>query len=270
MTRRRVVWGIMLAALLAGCAPTADPNAPLPTAITDLDALATAVMLTQNAPPLPYRERISLASFEDGLERLLGWHYTVSAEFSGLYAGTNRAVESLTTVEVTYNQQTSARRVKLRAEGQLLTQGEPIETEAVQIGQDVYVRSANGCIIATGTETAAVVSAGVGQLIGGVREAVPTGTRGVINGETVYRYAFLQDALILPALSVRDGGRISLLSQELWFSADKGALIRLYLTFALENVSIFGAALPVSGQIVLRYDLTDLGQPQNISIPYGC
>lgn len=267
---RRVALALVCALVFAGCVPASDPNAPLPTAITDLDAAATAAVLTQNAPPAPYRERVRLESFEDNLDRQAGWRYVASAEFSGVYAGTNQTAEGRTTAEVSYHQATSARRVALVAEGNLLTDGTPIETEAVRIGQDVFVRAANGCAQVNGTASAALVNAGVGQLIGGVREAVPTGVRGVINGEPVYRYAFLQDALILASIAPREGGRVSLLAQELWFSADRGALVRLYLTFDVENASVLGAALPVTGQVILRYDLTELGQPQNISIPFGC
>jgi len=262
--------GMGLAALLAACAASTS-NDPLPTAITDLNAAATAIVLTENAPPRPYRERLRLDSFEDGLDQLDGWHYRVSAEFSGVFTGTTRAAEGRTTAEVSYHQRTSARRVELRAEGGLLTQAdESVDTEAVRIGQDVYLRTGSGCSSVTGTESASVVNAGVGQLIGGVREAVPSGVKGVINGEVVYRYAFLQDALTLSAIQPRDGGRVSLMSQELWFSADKGALIRLYLTFDVDNVSVFGSQLPVTGQVILRYDLSDLGLDPNISIPFGC
>lgn len=269
MTRPLAGLVVALCLTLAACTPPAA-DGPLPTAITDLDAAATAIVLTENAPPQPYRERISLPSFEDGLEFAEGWNYTVSAEFTGNYTGTSRAITSSTTAEVAYHQRTTSRRIELRAEGPLFTPGEPVVTEAVRIGQDVYVSSANTCRRADDPETAAVVEAGVGQIIGGVREAVPTGVRGTINGEPVYRYAFLQDALMLASIQPRDGGRASLMSQELWFSADKGALIRLYLTFDVDNVSLFGSQLPVTGQLILRYDLFDLGQAPNISIPFGC
>ncbi len=261
---------LMLTALFTACTSTTNDD-PLPTAITDIDAAATAIVLTENAPPPPYRERLQLESFEDGLDRLEGWRYIVSAEFTGTFTETSRNADGHTTAEVSYHQRTSARRVKLLAGGSLLTQdNQSVDTEAVRIGQDVYLRTASGCSIVTGTDSASVVNAGVGQLIGGVREAVPSGVKGVINGEAVYRYAFLQDALHLSSVQPRDGGRVSLMSQELWFSADKGALIRLYLTFDVDNVSVFGSQLPVTGQVILRYDLSDLGQDPNISIPFGC
>jgi hypothetical protein len=263
-------WVLFLTAILMGCQSDTSDD-PLPTAITNLDMAATAIVLTENAPPQPYRERLRLESFEDGLERVEGWRYVVSAELTGNFTGTSRTAEGRTTAEVSYHQRTSARRVKLRAQGNLLTpEGGVVITEAVRIGQDVYLNAANGCHIVTNMDSAAVVNAGVGQLIGGVREAVPTGTKSIINGETVYRYAFLQEALNLASVQPRDGGRVSLMSQELWFAADKGALIRLYLTFDVDNVSVFGSQLPVTGQVILRYDLTDLGQDPNINIPFGC
>lgn len=261
---------LLLLGLAAACTPPAPSDEPLPTLINDLDAFATAQVKTQNAPPPRFRDRISLPTFEFGLESLQGWRYTVIAEFEGVFAGTSRPATATTTAQVAFHQLTSARRVVLGAEGSLLTEGEPVSTEAVRIGRDVYLVADGQCSIVTDTDAAAVVDAGVGLLIGGVTEAVPEGITGVINGESVYRYAFTQAALQLASIAPKDGGSVRLINSELWFSADRAAVIRLYLTLEVENATVFGSQLPVTGQVILRYDLTDVGLDPNISVPFGC
>ena len=36
------------------------------------------------------------------------------------------------------------------------------------------------------------------------------------------------------------------------------------------HARIFGRQLPVDGRIILRYDLYDVGEPFNITQPFGC
>ncbi len=261
---------LLILGLAAACTPQIPADEPLPTLINDLDAFATAQVKTQNAPPPRFRDRISLPTFESGLESLQGWRYTVIAEFEGSFAGTSRPATAITTAQVAFHQLTSARRVVLSAEGSLLTEGNSVATEAVRIGRDVYLVSDGQCSIVTETDAAAVVDAGVGLLIGGVSEAVPEGITGVINGENVYRYGFTQAALQLASIAPKDGGSVRLISSELWFSADRAAVVRLYLTLEVENATVFGSQLPVTGQVILRYDLTDVGLDPNISVPFGC
>jgi hypothetical protein len=256
--------------LIAGCETFTPTDQPLPTIISDLDAAATAQIMTQNAPPPRFRERITLPTFESGLSDLPGWQYTVTAEFEGVFSGTSRPATATTTAQVAFHQLTSARRVVLSAEGSLLTEDAPVSTEAVRIGRDVYLVSEGQCSIVTDTDAAAVVDAGANLLIGGLAEAVPAGITGVINGEAVYRYTFEADALRLASIQAQSEGRITILNSELWFSADRAAVVRLYLTLDVENAAVFGSQLPVTGQVIIRYDLTDVGSDPNISVPFGC
>jgi len=261
---------LLVLGLAAACTSPTPSDEPLPTLISDLDAVATAQLMTQNAPPPRFREQIALPTFEEGLDLLSGWQYTVIAEFEGTFAGTSRPATATTTARVAFHQLTSARRVVLTAEGSLLTEGTPVSTEAVRMGRDVYLVSGGQCSVVTDTDAAAVVDAGVGLLVGGVSRAVPEGIVGVINGESVYRYAFTQDALQLASIAPRDGGSVRLVSSELWFSAERAAVIRLYMTLQVENAAVFGSQLPVTGQVILRFDVTDVGIDPNISVPFGC
>jgi hypothetical protein len=101
-------------------------------------------------------------------------------------------------------------------------------------------------------------------------EAVPAGITGVINGESVYRYTFEPDALRLASIEAQGDGSVQVVNSELWFSAERAAVVRLYLTLDVENAAIFGSQLPVTGQVIIRYDLTDVGSDPNISVPFGC
>lgn len=261
---------LLLIALAAACEPTVSDNGPLPTIISDLDAAATASIMTQNAPPPRFRERVNLREIEGGLDLLTGWRYTVTAEFEGVFSGTSRPALATTTADVAFHQLTSARRVQLTADGSLLTDGDAVTTEAVRIGSDIYLNSGGQCSLVTDTDAAAVVDAGANLLIGGIDEAVPVGVTGVINGENVYRYQFAADALNLASVSPQEGGSVALVSSELWFSAERAAVVRLYLTLEVENATVFGSQLPVTGRVILRYDLTDVGEDPNITVPFGC
>jgi hypothetical protein len=261
---------LLLAALAAACESTAPNDRPLPTIISDLDAAATASVMTQNAPPPRFRDGVSLARIENGLDLLPGWRYTVTVEFEGVFAGTSRPALATTTAEVAYHQLTSARRVELTADGSLLTDGEAVTTEAVRIGSDVYLNTSGQCSTVTDTEAAAVADTGADLLIGGIDRAMPTGTVGVINGEAVYRYSFAPDALRLASVAAQENGTVTLVNAELWFSAERAAVVRLYMTLDVENATVFGSQLPVTGRVIMRYDLTDVGDDPNISVPFGC
>lgn len=254
--------------LMAGCGTPANQDGLLPTAIVNLDAAATAMVMTQNAPPGPFREAIAFESLEDGLRELDGWTYTAVAEFEGTYSGTSHPASATTTAQVAYHLLTSARRVEITAEGSLLTDGDPISTEAVRIGRDVYLVVEDQCSVVTGTDAAVVADAGVTELIGGLSRAVPAGETGVINDEPVYRYTFDANALELAA--VTGASSVSIAGAELWFSAEHNAVIRLYLVLDVENAVLFGSSAAVSGRLVIRYDLTDIGVDPNITVPFGC
>lgn len=271
-SRTLIPLALLLIALLAACTPRGLNPEDLPTAITDLDAVATQQSLTRNAPPPRYRDGIAYEQIDKGLDDLAGWRYTVNLVFDGVFTGTPREVHSETTVEVWYAQLGDKRRVVVEADGALLTDGEPLMSEGVRIGDRTFLVQDGTCTETTGTTTQTIADVGVGTLLGGVREAVPAGQRGTINGEAVWRYAFLNEALNLPSVELLQDGGILSAAGELWFAPEHEAVVRFYLTLQVENAVIFGndSAPPVTGQVVMRYDLYDVGQEQNISIPFGC
>lgn len=270
--RSLTLLGVTLILLwLTGCSDRGRTLDDLPTPITDLDAYATALVMTQNAPPERFREFIRYPRLDAGLDELSNWRGMISLDFDGVFAGTPRPARGHVTAEVFYNQLGTERRIVLATEGELLTSGTPTRLEAVRIGGDTYLVQENTCTSTTGQESASVADLGVGSLIGGVREAVPTGEKQRINGFEVWRYAFLQDALdVSPSVQLDAEGRMTLLGGELWFSPEHEAVVRFYLTLDVENVRVFGSQLPVTGLVVMRYDLFDVGVNPNISVPFGC
>lgn len=266
---RLLLIGLLL--LVAGCTPRGRTLDDLPTPMVDLNAAATAQMMTQNAPPPGYRSGVSLPQLDAGADAVSNYHAVISLSFDGVIADTPRPATGRITADVYYNELGTQRRVLLRTEGELLTGGEPTTLEAVRLGNDTYLVQDNTCRQTTGTPAASLADLGAAELIGGVREAVPTGDRQRINGQDVWRYAFLQDALdVSPSVALRDGGQIVYIGGELWFAPEHDIAVRFYLTLDVKNVAVFGSQLPVSGQVVIRYDVLEIGTDPNISVPFGC
>jgi hypothetical protein len=243
----------------------------LPTLIPEADVLATQQIQTQNAPPLPYRERVTVPRLDDGLDALAGYHYVAEMRFEGVFSGTSRPASGYTRTEVWYRALGTQRRVVVDAGGDFFGGEELTRVEGVRLGSDVFAVQDNVCRELTGTSIAFIADLSVGDLIGGVREAIPAGQVQTINGERVWRYAFLQDALNLSGIQQRDNSRISFLSGELWFAPDHAAVVRFYLVMGVENAAVFGTdTAPVTGQVIMQYDLYDIGVEPNISVPFGC
>ena len=58
-----------------------------------IDTMATALPLTQNAPPAPYNAVVTRFDHVDNhLNELAGWRYVVQLEFDGVFARTPRAM----------------------------------------------------------------------------------------------------------------------------------------------------------------------------------
>jgi hypothetical protein len=266
-------WTFVLLALLlvTGCTPRGRTPDDLPTPLADLNLAATAQVMTQNAPPPRFANGVSVPRLDSGLDDVAHYRARIALDFDGVFADTPRPARGHVDADVSYTELGTLRRVVIRTDGELLATGEASQLEAVRIGGETYLVQDNLCRVTTGTDAASVSDLGAGALIGGVREAVPTGEKQVINGEEVWRYAFLQDALdINAAVQARDGGRITYTGGELWFAPAHEAVIRFYLTLDVENVTVFGSQLPVSGQVIIRYDVSEVGVDPNISVPNGC
>jgi len=161
-------------------------------------------------------------------------------------------------------------------EGSLLQRSGPLRTGQTFAGFLDDVPRDNTCQTDAGEDAVTLADFRVSDLIGGVNLARSTSINGVINGEDVWRYEFTADDLNLLGVRMGSNSRIVNLSGELWVSAQHNAVIRYWLTMDVESVVVSvlsenpDSALPVTGQIIIRYDVFDIGINPNISQPFGC
>jgi hypothetical protein len=262
---------LSLLILLIGCQPRLLQPQELPTAIpADLDAVATAITLTENAPPAGFREGISLPEIDQNTGTLSSWRAEIYLQFTGVFAGTSRETRATTRAVIQHNLLDSARRVVLTVEGEIFNQDEPLTTEGVRLGPDTFFVRDNTCATTTNSDASAIADLSASEIIGGVQRGVPDGSKAVINGEQVWRYSFTPDDLALTNVQLGVEGRLLDSAGELWFAPEHRAAIRFYLTLDVENATIFGSQVPVTGQAIVQYDLFEIGTAQNISVPYGC
>jgi len=263
-----MIWCLLISLMLVGCTERGLSLDDLPTPITP-EARATELVLTRNAPP-PGFEQVSFPSVDDNLTALPGWRYELMLSFNGVFAGTPRQTQATTRATVWYNQVASSRRIVLQSEGELLTQEAPINLEAVRLGQDAFLLRDGVCLVNATDEAAAAAQLGAGTLIGGVNTALPAARKATINSEEVWAYTLNFDQLNLPTVDFSDGGQVLAMNGELWVAPAHNAVVRYYLTLEVENTRVFGSTLPLTGTVLIRYDLYDIGVAPNLSVPFGC
>lgn len=281
-----VTLGILLCSVLVACDREGQALEDLPTPIVNLDDLATADFMTENAPPEGYRTSVVFERIDANLAGLSNWRYTVDLEFSGVFAGTSRPVDAETRAEVWYNNLGPERRVVVQGRGELFGQfSEPapltdaevdqsLTLEGVRLGGDTFLVRDGVCLGDAEGAAALVADLRAGDLIGGVDRVATVGINTTINNVRVWRYEFDQGDLILPQIAFAQGGGIRGMRGELWIAPEHNAVIRYYVTLDVENALILlntaEANLPVTGQIIIRYDVFDIGVNPNITQPFGC
>jgi len=264
---KRTFFFALLLLTLAACRRNQETT--IPTAVS-IDDMATAMVLTQNAPPPGFNEYVSFPQIDAGLTDLPGWHYVVHLEFEGVFARTPRQTTASAQAEVWYNQLASSRRVVVQTSGELLGQQENVAYEAVRLGPDAFLVRDNVCLSNAGQDAVTAANLSAGQLVGGVSHAVPAAVKAVMNGQESWKYDFTTADLNLPAIQAQADGQITATSGELWVDPAHKAVVRFYVNLDVTNALIFDRTLPVSGQVIIRFDLDDIGAAYNISVPFGC
>lgn len=256
---------VVAALLLAGC----QSDRAVPTAAS-LDAIQTEVFATENAPPPAFQSGVKVDPVDSGLGRLSAWHYVVTLRFEGVNAANNRNVTGLITAEVFSNELARERRVILKADGEAFGVSTVRNAEAVRIGDKYYlVNETNVCAPVTDAASKSIADLTAGGLIGGVRDAQYSWNRKTTNGFSTWEYAFTPGSVNPPPIELKEGGKITIASGNLWIAPVPGVVVQYQITFNVQNVVIQGSQ-PVSGQLRVTYDLRETGTLNNISIPFGC
>lgn len=266
---------IILAAvslLLTACRERGKTPDDLPTRIPSFEAVATSTFMTQNAPPPGFRETLAFARIDDNLPTLPNWRYEVLLQFDGVFSRTPRQVSASSKATVWYNQLGQQRRVVLEGAGELFGLASDTLLEGVRLGGDTFLVRDHVCAGQGGEQTAVLADLSAGDLIGGVQNATPDGHRAVINGQDVWRYTFTLDDLTLPQIQTGADSLIVMTGGEMWVAPEHHAVIRFYVNLDVQNIllRLVDSSLPLTGTLILRYDLYDIGIDPNITLPYGC
>lgn len=265
----RVLLLILMMIAIAGCRDRGRTPDEVPT-IAAPEAMATSIILTRNAPPEGFRESVSFPIIDENVVQLPSWTYELTVGFNGQFAGTGRLVSGTTSVEGAYRQVGQRRRIVVQRDGELLETGAvDVKVEGVRIGQNVYRVRDNVCTgVVADEDTPALADLRVGDLAGGVVNAVPASGEERINGEVVWKYAFGIEDLVMPP--VAQFGTVTRMAGELWVAPEHNVVIRYYVNMDVENAIVFGSDAPVTGQLIIRYDLLNIGDDPNITRPFGC
>jgi hypothetical protein len=256
---------LLILLILAGCDRS---NNVLPT-VVEPNAAGTALMLTEFAPPLGY-DTIAVPRLDARTEELAGWRAEMNFSFNGVYARTPRTTAASIQAVVYYDQVGSARRVVATVDNDLEEAAEAIQFEGVQLGTDVFLVRDERCILASEADAAIIADLSAGDLIGGVQNANVQPEISTINGEEVWLYSFDAADVILPNLTIPADGRILSMNGELWYAPARNVVIRFYLILQVENALLLEQSLPVTGEVIMSYDLFDIGLVPNITQPNGC
>ncbi len=263
MIDRRVL--SLLLVLLTGCSglgqtPPPPPHSP--------ESLATAIRLTENAPPAGY-ETIAFPRLDAGLDDLAGYRVVLELRFQGVYASTLQETSGIIRAEVWGDGLTPARRVRLDAEGPVFA-SEPRDLEAVRIVDTSYLINEEGrCLLNVDNTAQAVAGLSVHDLLGGVEQVPYAGIQAVLNGEQSYRYNVDSGAVTLPFIHQEEGSVVTA-SGELWVAPEVDVVTRYYVNVDVSRVTLLEGEQSVSGQVYVRYDVYEIGTVPNISIPFGC
>jgi hypothetical protein len=261
---------LMLVLSMTACRGRGQTLDDIPTLIPNVDALSTSVAQTETAPPEGYRETVSYETVDNNLRDLDGWHYRVQLGFDGVFSQTDRVTSATAAATVYGNQIASSRRVIVESDGELLQQPEGASFEAVRLGPDAFLVRNGVCL--SNAEDAAMTATNIsaGALVGGARNATPTGRREVVNGFTAWEYRIDLEQTNLPAVRFAEDTEITAMAAEMWVAPEIDAVVRYYVTLDLQNARLLLNDLPVSGQLRLRYDLLEANTQPNITVPFGC
>lgn len=248
-----------------------DDPVVLPTiAQVDGETIRTMEFLTQNAPPEGF-ESVAYPEIDDNLLTTVYSRFEIIATFDGFYADTREPVEDGYMRMRVWNDEFNRRRqLQLEFVGDVFS-ADSTDLDIVRIGNEYYMRDASGACITDPAIIAEIATIRAGQVIGGVEFAQPTGQRGTYNGEEAWQYGFDAQFINPPNIQLQDpNAALDYLRGELWASPEHNVAIHYEVTLNTNRAILFFGDRPVTGRLSYSYDVYNIGEPPNISIPNGC
>lgn len=264
LLRLSLMMGVVLA--LVACDALQSDDDPLPT-VADFESVATASFLTQNAPPSGF-STVRFPNIDDGVERLPYSRAEIRVNFTGVYAGTEERAQGSLLIEIRANQQVGSRQVTVTFDGDIFSGAGESRVVAVRLSNNYYMINPNGVCITEASQIQEITGLRAGQIVGGVVEAGATARHGPINGYETWQYGFAPEAFQPPQLQTTDD--LDLLVGELWVAPEHQVVVRYIVEMNIRDAVLLFGERPVTGRLRLEYNLYDINQEQNISIPNGC
>lgn len=265
MSRKFLLICVMLVWALAACDAFKEDEVVVPT-IANVEDAATAIVLTENAPPDGF-QTVSYNEIDENLTQIAYSRFEIEITFEGIYADTSEATTGSMHLEAVANQLAVAREVDIEFEGEVFSGG-ATDLKAVRLSNNYYMINPNGVCITETSQIQEIANIRAGQIIGGVESAGPTGNRGEVNGYQVWQYGFAPEALVHPQLQTT--AELDLLTGEMWVAPEFQVVIRYIVEMNVENAQLLFGNRPVTGRVRFEYNVYDLNLEQNISIPNGC
>ncbi len=248
-----------------------EPTVIIPTqANITYEDVQTALPFTQNAPP-PGFESVSFPSVDDNLENTVYSRFEINATFTGFYADNRElAPDAAIKVEIWNDELNVRRQVRLEFLGDVFSGGSTF-LDVVRLGNDYYMIDSNGVCITNPEQVAPFATLTAGQLIGGVDFAQPSGRRDFINEVLAWQYGFDRQFINQPYLQLTESiSELDYLTGELWISPENQVVVSYTIEMNVNRSILFFGQRPVTGRLRYQYDVFEIGQPPNISIPNGC
>jgi hypothetical protein len=265
MPRNILLFSLILIGTLTACDAFQEDESVVPT-IADVEDAATAIVLTENAPPEGF-QTVSYNEIDVNLSQLAYSRFEIDITFEGIYADTNEPTMGSMHLEAVANELTVAREVDIEFDGDIFS-GESSDLKAVRLSNNYYMINPNGVCITETSQIQEIANIRAGQIIGGVESAGTTGTRREINGYQAWQYGFAPEALVRPQLQTT--AELDLLTGEMWVVPEFQVVIRYIIEMNVENAQLLFGNRPVTGRVRFEYNVYDINLEQNISIPNGC
>lgn len=264
---------LLSAMLLAACDRLLGKDEiVLPTqASLDFDHYQTVIVFTQNAPPAGF-ETVAFSQVDDNLITTVYSRFEINLYLeNGYYSDTGQPVEQgYMRLRVWNDEFHVARHLQMEFLGDVFA-GSSSNLDIVRISNDYYMVDVNGVCITDPSVIAEIANLNAGQLIGGFEFAQPTGRQDTINGVEAWQYGFDPQYVNRPAIQLTsETSAVDLLTGEVWVSPHYNIVVRYGIEMNIHRATLLFGNREVTGRLRFQYDVFNIGDPPNISIPNGC